>query len=141
MDFQTVRVAAPSVPAAGATVALFDSTTVFGGGKRMSLFSVGRVELGFPGIDQASAASGLKGYTSSDGGTTWDPFSFNINGSTGSLPLTVSAATATDYSAYDIYVAGHDDVKFTFTAGTIAPTANTWRPEVTYRIGDVHAGS
>jgi hypothetical protein len=141
MEFQPVRVAAPAAPSAGATVTLFDSTVVFGGGKRMSMFGVGRVGLSFPGMDKASAANGLNGYTSSDGGTTWDPFSFNVNGSTGSLPTTVQAATASDYDAYDLYVGMFDDVKFTFTADTTAPTARTWRPVVTYRLGDVHSPS
>jgi hypothetical protein len=119
---------------------MFNSVSVFGGGKRMSMFGGGRVGLSFPGMDKASATDGLKGYTSSDGGTTWDPFSFNINGSTGSLPATVAAATASDYDAYDIYVGMFDDVRFTFTAGSTSPTASTWRPVVTYRLGDVHSG-
>jgi len=137
MDLQIVQVAAPSVPAGGATVTMFDSTKVFGAGN-MNMMGGGRVSLSFPGLDVASATNGLKGYTSSDGGTTWDPFTFAVVGSSAQLPATVAICSATDYKSYDIFVANWRDVKFTYTADTSPPTV--WRPVVTYRRGDVHVG-
>lgn len=137
-QFESVRVAPPAAPGNNATVTLFDSTQVFGK-KMMRTLGIGRVHLSFTGLDQASAASGLAGYQSGDGGVNWDPFAFGYSGSaTGTLPATVAAATASDSSTFDIFVGVSDDVKFTFTAGATGPS--TWRPVIMYRVGDVHVG-
>ena len=138
--FESVEVAAPAAPANNGTVTLFDSTKVFGP-KNMRMFGVGRVQLDFQGLDQASAASGLIGYQSKDGGTTWTKFSFGYTGSaSGTLPATVPAATADDSTTYDIFVGACKDVKFTFTAGATAPTTG-WPPVIGYRQGDVKTGA
>lgn len=132
-DFNRIGIGAPPVPANNGTAVLFDSTVVFKGGLQMN--GIGRIEISFPGLDQASAASGLKGYSSPDGGANWYPFKF---GST-VLPATVAAATADDFSAYDIFVGTEKDVKITFTAGATAPTV--WKPIITATAGNVHSGT
>lgn len=140
-QFETVRVAAPAVPANNGTAVLFDSTKVFGGGKRMRMFGVGRVSMSFPGLDQASAANGLKGYVSSDGGTTWKAYAFTYStvAGTGTLPVQVTADTSSTSFLADVGVALHDDVKFELTVGATAPTV--WDPVIVYRTGDVHVSS
>ena len=122
-----IRLGAPAAPALNATVVLFDSTVTFGKmGLRMN--GVHRVLYSFPGLNQASAASGLKGYKSPDGGANWYPATFAPAGDPNALPLTIAADTGSDSDEVDIDVSGDDDVKFTFTAGT-APTV--WGPVIT----------
>jgi hypothetical protein len=137
-ELQRIRVPAPAVPANGATVTLMDSTVHMKGG--LAMMGIGRVHISFPKLDQASAAGGLIGYTSEDDGATWDAFAFSVGGS-GGLPATVAAATASDYSAYDIFVDTAEDVKFTFTAGATAPSAAGWKPNLYYQAGNVRSGA
>jgi hypothetical protein len=132
-DFQRIKIGAPAAPANNGTVVLFDSTVHLKGGLAQN--GIGRVRLSFPGLDQASAADGLKGYTSPDKGATWYPFKF---GGT-VLPATVAADTGADHDAFDIFVGTEEDVKFEFTAGAAAPTV--WTPIITLQVGDVHAGA
>jgi hypothetical protein len=134
-DFQRIKFGNPPVaaPTANATVVLFDSTKHLPGG--LSQNGIGRIQISFIGLDQASAAGGLIGYSSPDKGTTWYPFKFG--GTT--LPATVAADTGADHSAYDIFVGTEEDVKFTFTAGATPPTV--WTPMVFGQVGNVHSGT
>ena len=136
-DFWRIGIGAPSAPANGGTVTLFDSTVSFKGGLRMN--GIGRIELDFAGLDHASATNGLIGYKSPDKGATWFPCAFSVAGSSTTLPVTVAADTGSDSSSYDIFVGTADDVKITFTAGTPAPTY--WKPTITATAGNVHSGS
>jgi hypothetical protein len=139
MYFSTARLGTPTGPANNGTVTLFDSTLAFKGGMRMH--GVGRVKLAFPGLSQASAASGLIGYISGDKGVTWNPCAFSATGSATTLPATVPADTGADSASYDIYVGPYDDVKLTFTAGATAPSAATWAlVTISVQIGNVQTG-
>ena len=131
-DFERIRITAPAVPAQNGTAVLFDSTKHLAGG--LSPAGASRLRLSFPGLDQPSAAGGLKGYSSPDKGANWYPFQF---GGT-VLPATVAAATATDFTAYDIFIGTAEDVKFELTIGTV-PTV--WNPVIIVKIGDDHAGA
>jgi len=135
-----IRVLPPTVPGNNATVTLFDSTVTF---KKMGLatHNVGRVKFSFPGLSQPSAASGLIGYVSGDGGTNWYQSTMSASGSSTSLPATVPADTGTDNAAYDVYVGCYADVKFTFTAAATAPSAATWAMVgIFIEIGNVSSG-
>ena len=131
-DFERIRITAPAVPAQNGTAVLFDSTKHVAGG--LSMAGASRLRLSFPGLDQPSAAGGLIGYSSANKGVTWNKFKF---GGT-VLPATVAAATADDFSAYDIFIGTEEDVKFELTIGTV-PTV--WNPVIIVKIGDDHAGA
>jgi hypothetical protein len=131
-DFEIIEFGAPAVPAINGVAVLFDST-VFFNKMGLSMMRVGRVQLAFPGLDQAGT---LTGYTSKDKGATWNQFAFG-GGTT--LPATVAADTTTDHSSYDIFVATEKDVKFTFTAGGTAPTV--WNPTIKCQTGNTHSGT
>ena len=123
-----IRLGAPAAPTSGAIVTLFDSTVTFNkAGLRM--MGIRRVTLEFPGLDQASAAGGLIGYTSPDKGANWYKATFAPAGDANALPQTVAAQTASDCDSFDIDVQDHDDVKFTLTAGATGPTV--WKPVIT----------
>lgn len=134
-SFQTIRVGAPAAPAAGATATLLDSTTLKVG---LATMGIQRVRIGFPGLDQPSAASGLKGYKSTDRGATWYEATFTTAGSAATLPATVAADTGSDSDSYDIFVGTDADVKFTFTASGTGPTI--WAPVITLVVGAVQNG-
>ena len=139
-DFQTMRLAPDAVPANNGTATLFDSTKSFKGGLRM--WGIGRLKLAFPGLDQASATSGLISYISGDKGVTWNPCAFASAGSGTVLPTTVAADTGSDNSAYDIYIGPYDAVKVTFTAGATAPSAAAWaKITVSVDQGNVKSGT
>lgn len=134
--FGTIQIGAPAAPANNGTVVLFDSTTLKVG---LHLLGVTRVRLSFPGMNQASAADGLKGYKSTDKGANWYAATFSEAGAAATLPATVAADTGSDSSSYDIPVLGERDVKFTFTAGATAPTI--WAPIITLQVGNPQSGS
>ena len=128
---QDIRIGAPAAPGNNATVTLVDTTAIFGkSGLRMN--GIHRVCMSFPGLDQDSAASGLKGYSSPDHGANWYPCTFAPSGDPAALPLTVAAATVSDFTSYDVDVTTHDDVKFTFTAGATGPTV--WAPVLVLEV-------
>lgn len=124
---QDIKLEAPAVPTAGATVTLLDTSVALG---KLGLRALGyhRVLISFPGLDQASAANGLIGYASPDHGTTWRQETFAPSGDPNALPQTVAAATATGFSVFDIDITAHEEVKFTFTASGSAPTV--WTPVI-----------
>ena len=127
---QDIRIGAPDAPALNATVVLVDTTALFGKmGLRMN--GIHRITLSFPGLDQASAADGLNGYTSPDHGANWYADTFATS-STPGLPQTVAAQTATATASFDIDVTPFDDVKLTFTAGATGPTV--WKPVIVLEI-------
>jgi hypothetical protein len=136
MNPQSTRVGAPAAPAANGTVTLFNSATQLAGG--LAANGVERVRFDFAGLDQASAVDGLKGYKSPDGGDNWYANTFSAVGSVAALPTTVTAQTATDGFSVDIYVGTAGDVKFTFTAGDLAPTV--FKPVITLLSGEAHSG-
>ena len=131
-DFEIIDFGAPAVPAINGTAVLFDST-VFFNKMGLSMMRIGRVQLGFPGIDGTPGT--LTGYTSNDKGATWNQFAFGL----ASLPATVAVDTTTDHNSYDIFVATEKDVKFTFTAGATAPTV--WKPTIKAQAGNTHSGT
>jgi hypothetical protein len=128
MFSQPIRISAPPVPANNGTVSLVDTTYVLG---KLGLRANGihRIIISFPGLDQASAASGMIGYKSPNKGTNWYQDTFAPSGGPSALPLTVPAATDTSIPEYDIDVSTADEVKITFTAGAAAPTV--WFPVIT----------
>jgi hypothetical protein len=127
---QDIRIGAPPAPGNDATVVLVDTTALFGKmGLRMN--GIHRITLSFPGLDQASAADGLKGYTSPNHGGNWYVDTF-ATASTPGLPQTVAAQTATATASFDIDVTPFDDVKITFTAGATGPTV--WTPVIVLEI-------
>ena len=138
-QFQYVKVGPPARPANNGTVTLLDSTRDLPGG--LSANNVGRVTMSFPGIDQASATSGLIGYSSVDKGVTWYKKAFTVVGTATALPATVAADSGADSSSFDVYVGTEEDVKFTLTVGATTPTAAKWLPILKYVIGNVHSGT
>lgn len=126
-----IKVGPPSAPGNNATVTLLDTTKVFGQ-QGLRANGIHRVILAFPGLSHASATGGLLGYVSPDHGTNWYRNTFAPSGDPAALPLTVNAATATDFDTFDIDVTAFDDVKFTFTAGATGPT--TWKPTITLEL-------
>jgi hypothetical protein len=132
-DFQRIKIAAPDVPAGNGTVTLFDSTVHLKGGLAQN--GIGRIQLSFPGLDQASATAGLIGYSSPNKGATWYPFKFGDT----NMPRTVAADTGADHDAYDFFVGTEDDVKFTLTVGGTAPVV--WYPLIFAQVGNVHSGT
>jgi hypothetical protein len=137
MDYQPIRVGAPAVPANDGTAVLFDSTVTLKGGLQMS--GVARIRIDLAGVNQASAASGLKGYKSPDKGAHWYLSAFSATGSSASLPATTTADTGADGYSVDIFLGTCADVKFTWTAGATAPTV--WNPVITLLAGDSHPGT
>lgn len=135
MHFQTIQVGAPAVPANNGTAVLFDSTTLKVG---LPMLGIQRVRISFPGLNQASAANGLKGYKSPDKGANWYEATFASDGSSTTLPATVAADTGSDSDCFDIFVGTERDVKFTFTAGAAAPTI--WTPVIILLAGAVQKG-
>lgn len=139
-----IRVRPPTVPTAGATVTLFDSTVTF---NKMGLqtMRVRRVLLGFPGLSQPSATNGLIAYESGDKGVTWSQSTFASEEEiaadpTAGFPVTVDADTGADHDEFDVDVAGRRDVRFTFTASGTAPSAASWaNVEIVLEV-DRHAG-
>ena len=128
----TVQVSLPPAPSAGATVELFNSVKAFGAGM-MGPLQIQRIRLDFAGMDQPSAASGLVGYKSPDGGTTWYQCAFSLTGSGNTLPQTVAKDTGTDSTSYDIFIGSARDVKFLFTASGTGPTI--WPKSCTLQAG------
>lgn len=139
--FQRIQVAPPTKPANNGTVTLFDSTVAFSK-MGLAMVNAGRFKLSFPGLSQASATDGLKGYVSGDGGTTWSLNTFAASGGSAVLPATVAADSASDSDAFDIYIGCYPDVKFTFTAGATAPSAASWAMvSIFVECGNVHSGT
>jgi hypothetical protein len=131
MFFNTIGLGAPAAPGNNETVTLFDSRVSFKGGLRMA--GITRVIVSFPGIDQASATSGLKAFKWD--GTAYQDATFNV------LPATVPADTGSDSESYSLLVMGERDVKITYTAGATGPTAATWNPQITAVAGNAEAGT
>jgi hypothetical protein len=128
---QDIRIGAPAAPGNNEVVNLVDTTGLFGkSGLRMN--SIHRITLSFPGLDQASAAAGLIGYTSPDHGANWYKDTFAPAGDPSALPATVAAQTASATASFDIDVTPFDDVKITFTAGATGPTV--WTPVIVLEI-------
>jgi len=114
---QDIRIGAPTVPTAGATVTLFDSTKVFGTmGLRMNY--IHRATVSFYGLDRDVT---LSGKNSPDHGSNWYTDTFAAVGDPNALPLTVTA-NATGVSSFDVDITAHDDVQLLATAGTPAPS-------------------
>jgi hypothetical protein len=128
-DSTLIGLGAPAAPTTGETIDLFDSRVTFGpGGMRRE--EIQRVRIAFPGLDEDSAADGLKGYVWSDGDSAYHQYKFDITGSGGTtLPATVTADDGTDSEAFDIFVGAHGDVKFTYTAAATPPSV--WGPVIT----------
>jgi len=140
-QFETAVLKGPATPLATETATLFDSTVTYGP-KMMRMLGVCRIVLSFPGLNQPSGTSGLIGYASSDGGTTWKNYAFPYStiAGTGALPQTVAADTGSTFAVYDISVQFHQDVKLTWTAAATAPTAG-FPPVIEVKYNDVHVNS
>lgn len=123
---ETVSFTPPSAPGNGATVKLFDSTTMLGNeaAKMLRTLGINRIEVAFLSVNQASAALGLRSYASSDNGANWDETQAAI-----ALAATSSGTVAT----YDYPVDSYDDFKLEYTAGATGPT--TWRVSVKGIVG------
>jgi hypothetical protein len=123
---ETIDIGPPAAPGNNATVTLFDSTTMFGGEpcNAINLFKINRVSVTFLSVNQASAASGLRSYASSDKGTNFDETQAAL-----SIPATVAGVVNT----YDYPVDGYDDFRLTYTAGATGPT--TWRISIKAIVG------
>lgn len=137
MDFQVIELTPPAAPASGATITLFDSTTMLWPGA-LSMIGAGRLVVQFCALSHASATNGLKAYTSSNKGTNWDATSMSVSGTTTSLPATVPVCT-TDTAAYDIFIKNEKDFKITYENSTNTLTA--WRVNIKLTCGDVHVGT
>lgn len=123
--------AAPSKPASGATVALFNSVTAFNGAKLMRQAHLTRIQINFLSVSHVSGTGGLIPYKSVDGGTTWYAVDFN-----GLMPATVAASTTGKDNVYDFWVGDTIDFKVEYTAS--ANTYTTWAVSVTGYFGEVH---
>lgn len=126
------QISAPPAPGNNATVVLFDSTKMPGAGM-LSAMQIQRIKLDFNGLNQPSAASGLKGYKSDNGGANWYQCAFSLAGSGATLPQTVAADTGTDSTSYDIFIGSARDVKIEFTASGTGPTI--WPRTITLQAG------
>lgn len=111
-------VTAPAAPGNNATVKLLDTTTMFGEtwSKVIPSMGLSRVVVAFLSVNQASAANGLKAYSSSNGGTNWDQIELGTN-----VPASVAGSTQQEDLVIDLF----DDFKLEYTAGATGPT--TWR--------------
>jgi hypothetical protein len=129
---ETFTCSVPAAPTAGATIKLFDSTAAFGAGM-LRLLDVRRVIVDFVNISHGSAASGLRAYASTNGGTNWDEVDHS-----GTMPATVAASTATDDDIKNFKVDAYSDWKLEYTNGASQPT--TWRVTVVCVCGDNNPG-
>lgn len=127
---QSIGLGYPTVPGANETVVLFDSSLTFKG-LELATLGITRLRFDFAGLDQPSAASGLKGYKSIDKGVTWHQSEFVCKGASIIIPVQVTADTGSASCYYDIAISSARYVKFTFTAGAAPPTAGAWHPVIT----------
>ena len=123
---ETVSFTPPAAPGNNATVKLFDSTTMLGNepAKMLRTLGINRIEVAFLSVNQASAASGLRSYASSNDGTNWDETQAAIS---------IPATTAGVVNTYDYPVDSYDDFKLEYTAGATGPT--TWRVSIKGIVG------
>jgi len=133
---ETVRFTAPAVPGDGATITIWNSITAFGRSHmlRMTKMSMLQVLFILHGTN-ASAASGLKPYCSTDGGTNWRLMDFKDASAVATMPVQVAALAAGANKRYAFEITDVDDFKLEYTAGATAPT--TWELEVTGIFGSV----
>ena len=136
MDISQFEIAAPAAPGNGATITLVDTTKWSPGGvdttksmKVIPVMGINRIIVTFLSIDQASAANGLVGYGSSNGGTNFDQIQ------AGATVNVTSAAV----QAFDYLVDPYDDVRILYTAGATGPTV--WRVTIKAIVGQRHVGT
>lgn len=136
MDISQFDIAPPAAPGNGATISLVDTTKWSPGGidttksmKVIALMGISRIVVSFLSVDQASAASGLIAYGSSNGGTNFDQIQAGAT-----VNATSSAAQVFDYE-----VDAYDDVKIAYTAGGTGPTV--WRVTIKAIVGQRHVAT
>lgn len=116
----STSIAPPSAPGNDATVTLFDSAVMFWP-KCLRQLNATMVEVTFNALDQDSAASGLKSYTSTDGGTNW--VENLMRDDAGSATMGVTISSSTEPRTYRFAVDAFDDFRLRYTAGATGPSS------------------
>jgi hypothetical protein len=126
--FETIEVSPPAAPGIGATITLFDTTTMFGGEawNVIAAMNMSRVVVTFSSLSHDSAAAGLLSQESTNGGANWDTTETGVQITAAS---TVGAGNTHDY-AIDRF----KDFRLTYTNGGTLPT--TWRVSIKVICGD-----
>lgn len=127
-DYEEIEVSPPAQPGSGATIILFDTTTMFGGepsnviaGRRMS-----RLSVTFSRISADSGALGLIPYSSTDKGVNWDQAEAGVT--------VTSASTTGTVNTHDYALDRYKDFKLEYTNSAAVLTA--WRVAIKVICGD-----
>lgn len=128
---ESMTIAPPSAPGNNATVTLFDSVTMMGSGKQLRYLNATLLEVTFNSLDQDSAASGLKSYTSTDSGTNWIENLMRDDSGTATMGATISATD--DPRTYRFVLSSFEDFRLRYTAGATGPSA--WGLSIVLHFG------
>lgn len=129
---ESMRIAAPTAPASGATVVLFDSETMFGVGVMRPL-NLTLLEVTFVRLSHASAANGLKAYMKSVPGGTWRETTMPDDSGVATMPVTISAVTAAGEEAERFVVTPYAEFKLEYENS--ANVLTTWEVSIVAHLG------